>query len=337
MFNYLIVIKPLGMMYGSSGAFLSPENLVGRSGAKFPPEAATLSGLFFSVNKTKNQYTHQELRNNLFIAGPFWAEVDTIPNVFIPIPRTKIIAKDDYDEWKVEQQNSNAKTIYMWERDSKKDKLKPEFFWLSIEHWEEEARNIVEIGLARTPPWEYTPILHPKLDTEQRCIVDKDGLFLENAVQMEEGSCLVYLSTHSLASGWYKFGRESHIVEIESIEIKSGWRLYELLRQPIEKAFALITPAVWGSKQFSARSTQHQGFPKVELMLTDKPIPYRYGLGGRLGRGRYSVPAGTVYVLEEPLNKSWWNWPEDWFPREGFPLKHIGCGLCLPLTIQGIN
>jgi hypothetical protein len=28
MFSHLIIIKPLGMMYGSSGAFLSPENLV---------------------------------------------------------------------------------------------------------------------------------------------------------------------------------------------------------------------------------------------------------------------------------------------------------------------
>ncbi|WOB68445.1 hypothetical protein [Microcystis aeruginosa] len=71
MFSHLIIIKPLGMMYGSSGAFLSPENLVGRSGSKFPPDAATLSGLFFSANKTTHQYSHRELRDNLFIAGPF--------------------------------------------------------------------------------------------------------------------------------------------------------------------------------------------------------------------------------------------------------------------------
>jgi CRISPR-associated protein Cmr3 len=42
-------------------------------------------------------------------------------------------------------------------------------------------------------------------------------------------------------------------------------------------------------------------------------------------------------VLEEPIGRSWWDWPEDWFPREGFPLKHIGCGLSLPLTIKGLN
>ena len=56
MFKYLISINPLGFMYGSAGAFLSPENLVGRSGAKFPPEAATLSGLIFSINKINEQY-----------------------------------------------------------------------------------------------------------------------------------------------------------------------------------------------------------------------------------------------------------------------------------------
>jgi len=53
MFKYLISISPLGLMYGSAGAFLSPENLVGRSGAKFPPDAATLSGLMFSINNKR--------------------------------------------------------------------------------------------------------------------------------------------------------------------------------------------------------------------------------------------------------------------------------------------
>lgn len=57
MFKYLITIHPLGLMYGSSGGFLSPENLVGRSREKFPPDAATLSGLFFSANKV-NPFTH---------------------------------------------------------------------------------------------------------------------------------------------------------------------------------------------------------------------------------------------------------------------------------------
>jgi hypothetical protein len=45
-FTHLIIIEPLGLLYGSAGRFLSPENLVGRSGTNFPPSAATLSGLF---------------------------------------------------------------------------------------------------------------------------------------------------------------------------------------------------------------------------------------------------------------------------------------------------
>jgi CRISPR-associated protein Cmr3 len=64
---------------------------------------------------------------------------------------------------------------------------------------------------------------------------------------------------------------------------------------------------------------------------------------GRLGRGRYAVPAGTVYVFDKPLNKSWWGdendsgFPDEWFPNEGFSLKQLGCGLCLPLNIIGID
>ncbi|TVR08330.1 MAG: CRISPR-associated protein, partial [Phormidium sp. GEM2.Bin31] len=45
MFPYLITIRPLGILYASAGGFLSPENLVGRAQAKFPPDAYTLSGL----------------------------------------------------------------------------------------------------------------------------------------------------------------------------------------------------------------------------------------------------------------------------------------------------
>lgn len=87
-------------------------------------------------------------------------------------------------------------------------------------------------------------------------------------------------------------------------------------------------------------------------MLTDKALPYRYRLGkrrneavteqydprstGRLSRGRYAVPAGSVYVFKHPLELSWWEFPDEWFPKEGFPLKHLGCGLCLPIQIQGV-
>ncbi|WP_321572285.1 hypothetical protein [Calothrix sp. PCC 6303] len=67
MFKYLISIHPLGFMYGCSGEFLSPENLVGRSGRKFPPEAATLSGLIFSINNAQELFPKDELRENLVV------------------------------------------------------------------------------------------------------------------------------------------------------------------------------------------------------------------------------------------------------------------------------
>jgi hypothetical protein len=72
-------------------------------------------------------------------------------------------------------------------------------------------------------------------------------------------------------------------------------------------------------------------------MLTDKPISYRYRAKGQMGRGRYAVPPGTVYLLREPLDKTWWEFPENWFPKEGFSLKQVGCGLCLPIEIQGVE
>ena len=51
-----------------------------------------------------------------------------------------------------------------------------------------------------------------------------------------------------------------------------------------------------------------------------------------LSRGRYAVPAGTVYVLDRPLDRTWQQWDESWFPREGYSYKRWGCGLALPLA-----
>ena len=178
------------------------------------------------------------------------------------------------------------------------------------------------------------------MKSDERHVLDKDGLFLENAVHLDDDYCLVYLSTFSLGSGWYRFGGEGHLVEIECHDIKSDSSINELLHpnNKIRYACALITPGVWGSNHLSHRYPKHSEFPKAGIkMLTDKPIPYRYRSQGRLGRGRYAVPPGTIYVFKKPLNKTWWEFPEDWFPREGLPLKHFGCGLCLPIEIDGIE
>ncbi|MHC5777373.1 CRISPR-associated protein [Nostoc sp.] len=329
MFKYLITIKPLGLMYGSAGAFLSPENLVGRSGAKFPPEAATLSGLIFSINKTTEKFTQNELNANLFVAGPFWAKLESKQNFYIPIPWNKIIAKKAVDEWQLKDSK--------WELENKSEKLEPDYRWQTIDSWVTSAKaiRIDKYKSVAEIPWKYVSFLHPKIKHSERCVEDSDGLFLENSVQMSEDTCLVYLSTYPIENGWYRFGGENHLVEIESEEITNK-KFLNLMNQPIKRSFALVTPGIWGSNRFSHRHPQHESFPKTIEMLTDKPVAYRYRAKGNLGRGRYAVPSGSVYVLAEPLNKTWWEWDEAWFPKEGYSLKRLGCGLCLPIDIKGV-
>lgn len=330
------------MIYGSAGGFLSPENLVGRSGTKFPPNAATLAGLFFSANKANSSLAHEELKQNLYIAGPFWANDRERQKFYVPISWHQVISEQGVGTWSLQHQGDKL----VWHRNNKdnkrnqdnKDKdFKPDFTWQIITSWGNKISS--KAGTAK-PPWKMTPILHPQMKPEERNVKDQDGLFLENAVQMREDTCLVYLSTHELEQelnqGWYRFGGENHLVEIHSEPIKLK-RVLSLLEEPIQKAFALITPAIWGSNRFSWRYPQHPEFPKPAHILTDKAIPYRHSAGGRLGRGRYAVPAGSVYVLDEPLNMSWWDWPEEWFPNEGYRFKHIGSGLCLPINIEGLS
>jgi CRISPR-associated protein Cmr3 len=118
-----------------------------------------------------------------------------------------------------------------------------------------------------------------------------------------------------------------------------------LLETPLQNSFALINQAVWGSNRHSYRSPEcdpkinKPGWPGngIQALLTQRPQTFRYRLGGeagktkRLSRGRYAVPGGTVYVLENPLNLPWHEWPVNWFPTEGYSFKRWGCGLALPL------
>ncbi|MEB3231213.1 MAG: type III-B CRISPR module-associated Cmr3 family protein [Leptolyngbyaceae bacterium] len=332
MFKYLVIVSPLGFLYGSAGAFLSPENLVGRSGAKFPPDAATLAGLFFSENKQNAIAPQATLRNELFVAGPFWAKQGNEENFYVPLPRHRIIEDGRDDEWKLN-------TKRQWERDANKQNIESEYRWQTIDSWTRpktsDIRNNKEVSSA---PWEYVSFLHPQMKTDERHVLAEKGLFLENAVQIDDDFCLVYLSTFPLNDGWYRFGGEGHFVEITCQSIEPESSIHELLKpdNKINHACALITPGVWGSNHLSHRYPKQPDFPKEGIkMLTDKAIPYRYRSRGKLGRGRYAVPPGTVYVFKKPLEKTWWEFPEEWFPKEGFPLKHLGCGLCLPVQING--
>lgn len=356
-FKYLVVINSLGSMYGSAGGFLSPENLVGRSRAKFPPDAATLSGLFlsfFKSDKQKNQPNNKEyeqIKQELHIAGPFWnfsRKNTNLYNFFVPIPWHKIISDEGTNEWILVK---NGKSEWQWQLKHKEIDIKPEYQWQKINSWEDTPESILKQGDAQKTPWRFVPQLHPHIKLNERNVLGEDGLFLENTIQMPEDICLIYLSTHDLEEGWYRFGGENHLVEIETkpLVIKKETKTYSILNifeKPIEKDFALISPGVWGSKKKSYRYPQHSDFPQSEpLMLTDKPVPYRFRLGGRLSRGRYAVPPGSVYVLDKPLNQqnnTWGKWPSDWFPIEGkkdksLSLKNLGCGLCLPVNIERRN
>jgi len=368
MFKFLITIQPLGFMYGSAGAFLSPENLVGRSGAKFPPDAATLSGLIFSASKAQKVLCHEQkvasyedLRGQLRVAGPFWAFVGAEDDFYVPLPRHKVIGKDDYDEWTIKNYKWYLKSEAndsVQEEDKKKDES--EYRWLRIDYWDSSAETIHGDRNAESPSvsekcWDYIPVLHPQMKKDERHVLPEKGLFLENAIQMKDDTCLVYLSTYALESGWYQFGGEGHMVEVKSIPLDDNSRIIKRLQKPIHKSFALIAPGVWGSNQLSYRYPKQQGFAEDNnkiALLTAKAVTYRYRIGygdklekkqefrnrdpGRLSRGRYAVPAGSVYVLREPLNKPWWKFPPEWFPEKGL-LQKFGCGLCLPVHIEGVE
>ncbi len=352
MFKYLIQVEPLGLLYGSAGRFLSPDNLVGRSGTSFPPSAAAVSGLFAA------SYGNAGVQD-LQLAGPFWTKSADPQNFCVPLPRNfttepkkgKILTKETWQEgeWKTVGTASAGKS----DRGG----------WVAIEDWPKlSTPEFTEVAVYGDP-WEFLPHLHPKLRENERRVVDPaDGggsLFLENAVQVHPEVSLVYLSNTKLEDGWYRFGGEGHMVNLICHDLSNTTQ--KLLEQPVGQCFATITPAIWGSNRLSYRFPIPMNRDRPDAgnsddptdiwadvqILTDRPIPSRYRLGNRidedgndaqgrhdpklLSRGRYAVPAGTVYVLKGRLERPWVKWPPDWFPREGPSLKRWGCGLSLPL------
>lgn len=351
-FTHLIIIEPLGLLYGSSGRFLSPDNLVGRSGSSFPPTAATLSGLFAA-----SQDENADIRD-LMLAGPFWGNVDELTsseqNFYVPTPKNYLVKNEkivdklswnrEHEAWK---NKDNQTPVGKYDNNT----------WLAINNW----NNPKEV---KKNPWKFLAHLHPRLELEERHVIrnseEQGSLFLENSVQMETGTCLVYLSNTELKNGWYRFGGEGHMVDVRCEPLSQS--LTDLFKKPVGNKFALITPAVWGSNRLSKRvpvclekrdrtfyqqeepipENQEKNVWELEALFTARPIPFRYRLGGKgetklLSRGRYAVPAGTVYILEKPIEKSWQDWDVNWFPREGPSLKRWGCGLALPLGEEEVR
>jgi CRISPR-associated protein Cmr3 len=373
-FKHLIVIEPLGFLYGSAGKFLSPENLVGRSGNSFPPSAATLSGLFAERYQGNMEYLEK-----LQLAGPFWAWSKNPQNFYVPIPLNCLVKNSTIQYFLVcqtEKESQDKKwlpsPVENFDRETIISILTDKFekgTWIGIRHWkriksgnQQQSQSIKVV----TPPWNYTPHLHPRLKEDERRVneeLERGSLFLENAVQLNPDACLVYLSNTELKDGWYRFGGEGHMVDVRCIDLSPT--VQALLEQPVGKSFALITPAVWGSNRLSYREpvylqkgdskkyaqenpeSNEQKVWTVDALLTERPIPFRYRLGNHnnhqpqgeqhqktpklLSRGRYAVPAGTVYVVKESIEQPWQKWSDDWFPKEGPSFKRWGCGLALPL------
>ncbi|TVQ26032.1 MAG: CRISPR-associated protein Cmr3 [Leptolyngbya sp. DLM2.Bin15] len=382
-FQYLITIQPLGLLYGSAGRFLSPENLVGRSGSQFPPSTAVLSGLIAAhyAQRTESKQELDDILKPLCLAGPFWQWTHTADrdNICVPTPMNCLAKLEpQHDETEVPQGalvNRLEWDGQGWQCLRDDAPGKPEKgTWVAINDWEQlnQWQPDHQEPTVYGDPWRYIPHLHPYLmENERRVDTDRErgSLFLENGVQMHPETCLVYLSNLEVEDGWYRFGGEGHMVDLTCHPISENSELHKLLSQPLGKSFALITPAVWGSNRLSYRSprplkkgdkSRHQlpevdsdltQFWDVAALITERPTTFRYRMGNRknkqgedvhqpnqpkaLSRGRYAVPSGSVYVLQDKFPDhyaTWQDWPLDWFPREGPSLKRWGCGLALPLS-----
>lgn len=365
-FEYAIAIKPLGLLYGSSGGFLSPENLVGRSGTKFPPDATTISGVYAAHYGNKSPKLE-----SLQLAGNFWSYWGQEQRFYVPTPFNCLVEEDEIVEILKLQEGK-------WRLPNGEPKPSKKYIshsWLALSQWHQleniqdnypvdEQGNKIKV---KSDPWKALPHLHPRLEDEQRTVkqdvnTNQGSLFLENAIQLENDVCLIYLANIPLPNGWYRFGGEGHMVEIESHPLNT--ELLNLLDEPVGDSFALISPGVWGTNRLSYRvpvthQKQDDNSYKAEPVWTvkdsisDRPNPFRYRLGKKkkidkseeenpsvkdhlpklLSRGRYAVPPGSVYVLEEKL-PSWYQWNQSWFPKEGYSLKRWGCSLALPLVVQ---
>jgi CRISPR-associated protein Cmr3 len=335
-FAHLISLEPLGLLYGSSGRFLSAENLTGAAGEHFPPDSTAFSGLITA-------HLPHDQRAGLHTAGPFWCRLDeSALDLRLPAPLT--LLQNDHSvvarlAWQAEH--------FAWLPDGEVGAKPSKGGWVRLSRWGDwQARDLQ----VEADPWEAVPHLHPRLEEEQRVSAQEDALFLELSMALKPGVALAYLSSEAIPEGWYRFGGEGHLVQLRCHPVPE--RLSQLLQAPegfdASRPLALITPGLWGSRKLSLREPLDSArTPAVHPwryrqqgpgILTDRPRPWRFRLGGgasgqrRLSRGRWSLPAGSCYALPPGLAiPPWADWPESWFPREGFSFKQLGTALALPL------
>lgn len=380
-FQALILLEPLGLLYGSSGRLLSPESLTGRAAEHFPPDSPALAGLLAS------QLQRGDVRD-LHTAGPFWlhpsgelmlpAPLSLIQEEGAPIQRTtngkgKGHKKAHHPEEPLPQRHSKRHLTWRrgeagaapdgWRPADGQDQPRksPKGGWICLRDWPDVAHpERREEGLPiYGNPWQAVAHLHPRLRDDERVSAHgQEGrqaaggaLFLEYAIALEPGVSLAYLSSHTIAEGRYRFGGEGHLVELRCLPLPE--QLVQLCNTPLDGPFALITPGLWGGPRLSRRDpiiTSKNGSPPQlpwhregtpAAILTERPRPWRHCLGWgigqrredyRLSRGRWAVPAGSCYrVAGAPLD-AWAEWPEAWFPKEGFSFKQLGTALALPLS-----
>ena len=355
-FQYLLLLEPLGLLYGSSGRMLSPQALTGRACEHFPPDSPTIAGLIASqLERPQNVAKENTPLWNLHTAGPFCFDANA-NDLLLPAPFTLL------QEDTAANDEPTLRRLH-WERtasDGAAGAWRPSDGaamprqsrsggWVALRHWQE--LNAAEPG-ANPPeplpihanPWQAVPHLHPRLRTEERVSAINDALFLEYGIALKPGFRLAYLSSHPLPDGRYRFAGEGHLVELRCL--KPPDLLQKLLLQPLNGPFALITPGLWGGPRLSRRDPldtsrrpalqpwHRDGEPPA--ILTERPRPWRHQLGSaddsrpRLSRGRWAVPAGTCYRVAGGL-PPWVDWPASWFPKEGFSFRQFGTALALPL------
>ncbi|WP_411872049.1 hypothetical protein [Vulcanococcus limneticus] len=340
-FRYLIRLDPLGLLYGSSGRFLSAENLVGKAGEHFPPDSPTAAGLIASSR------SRSELRE-LYTAGPFLHHQELLLKAPLNLLQSR---ETDPEGWRqvttrlIWQGGDDETDTGGWQpAGGEAPPSKPQQGgWIPLSAW---AKQAAPGSRVRSDPWKSVPHLHPRLRSDERVSAQEDALFLELAIALDPDVSLAYLSSHPVTDGRYRFGGEGHLVDLRCEALPDA--LVDLLAQPLRASFALITPGLWGSSRLSQREPlitgpgagihpwHHQG--QAPAILTDRPQPWRHRLGAgadgkpRLSRGRWAVPAGSCYhVAPGHVLPPWPDWDERWFPREGLSFRHFGTGLALPL------
>jgi CRISPR-associated protein Cmr3 len=317
-FHHLLLLEPLGLLYGSSGRLLSPETLTGRAAEHFPPDSPTIAGLIASqLERPRGVRREDTPLWNLHTAGPFCFN-SSDNDLWLPAPFTLLQEEDDASQTADDGMRkgpkpappnnellpqNHCKRHLIWQQGE--DGSRPEGWhpadgrglprksskggWIRLRDWQHVADpGRLGTGLPiYANPWQAVPHLHPRLRDDERVSALDDALFLEYGIAFEAGFCLAYLSSHPIPEGRYRFGGEGHLVELRCV--KPPDLLVDLLQQELSGSFALITPGLWGGPRLSRRepldtSQQPASQPWHRhgippAILTERPRPWRHQLG----------------------------------------------------------